>query len=65
MKKQFPRTIVVRITESQYTRLKNRIIEEKQKGIKSKLTKIDRSEIIRELINKYGTISRRSIVHNR
>lgn len=65
MKKKFPRTIVVRITESQYTRLKNRIIEEKQKGIKSKLTKIDRSEIIRELINKYGTISRRSIVHNR
>lgn len=47
------KTLVVRITSDQYTRLLETIILERKKGVKSQLNCIDKSKIIRDLITKY------------
>ncbi len=53
MTQKFTKTLVVRITSEQYVRLLETIVAERKKGIKSNLTKTDKSAIIREMINKY------------
>ena len=53
MTQKFTKTLVVRITSEQYVRLLETIVAERKKGIKSNLTKSDKSAIIREMINKY------------
>lgn len=47
------KTLVVRITSEQYTRLLETIIIERKKGIKSSINNVDKSKIIREMLNKY------------
>ena len=47
------KTLVVRITSEQYTRLLETIILEKKKGIKSTISNVDKSKIIRQMLNKY------------
>ena len=48
------RTLVVRISESQYLKLLEAIITENKTGIKSNYKPLDKSKIIREFIEKYG-----------
>jgi hypothetical protein len=50
---KFDKTLVVRITSEQYTKLLEAIVQEGKKGIKSRLTNMDKSKIIREMITKY------------
>lgn len=52
---KFDKTLVVRITSDQYTKLLEAIVQEGKKGIKSRLTNMDKSKIIREMITKYTT----------
>ena len=47
------KTLVVRITTEQYTKLLETIILERKKGIKSSINNSDKSKIIREMITKY------------
>lgn len=47
------KTLVVRITSEQYTRLLETIILERKKGIKSTISNVDKSKIIRQMLNKY------------
>ena len=47
------KTLVVRITTEQYTKLLETIILERKKGIKSPINNSDKSKIIREMITKY------------
>ena len=50
------KTLVVRITSEQYTRLLETIILERKKGIKSTINNVDKSKLIRELITKYAAL---------
>jgi hypothetical protein len=50
------KTLVVRITSDQYTKLLETIILERKKGVKSQLNCIDKSKIIRDLITKYTSV---------
>jgi hypothetical protein len=50
------KTLVVRITSEQYTRLLETIILERKKGIKSAINNMDKSKLIRELITKYAAL---------
>ncbi len=52
---KFDRMLVVRITSDQYTKLLEAIVKEGKKGIKSPLSSMDKSKIIREMITKYTT----------
>ena len=59
---KYPKTIVVRITNSQYQRLLETIIKSNSKSNnngQNKLSPIDKSKILREMIDKYlvGKIS--------
>lgn len=47
------KTLVVRISSEQYTKLLEAIIKEGNKAYKSAITNIDKSKIIREMLNKY------------
>jgi hypothetical protein len=47
------KTLVVRITTEQYTKLLETIILERKKGVKSSINNSDKSKIIREMITKY------------
>lgn len=47
------KTLVVRITTEQYTKLLETIILEGKKGVKSSINNSDKSKIIREMITKY------------
>jgi hypothetical protein len=47
------KTLVVRITSEQYTGLLETIILERKKGVKSTINNVDKSKIIREMLNKY------------
>lgn len=49
------RMLVVRITSDQYTKILEAIVQEGKKGIKSPLSSMDKSKIIREMITKYTT----------
>lgn len=49
------KTLVVRITSDQYTKLLEAIVQEGKKGIKSPLTTMDKSKIIRKMITRYTT----------
>ena len=48
--KKLDRMLVVRITSDQYTKLLEAIVQEGKKGIKSPLTSLDKSKIIRHMI---------------
>lgn len=50
------KTLVVRITSDQYTKLLETIILERKKGVKSQHNCIDKSKIIRDLITKYTSV---------
>jgi hypothetical protein len=50
---KFDKTLVVRITTEQYTKLLETIIIERKKGVKSSINNSDKSKIIREMITKY------------
>lgn len=52
--KIYNRVLVVRISESQYLKLLETIISENKKGGNSNLPPLDKSKIIRNLIEKYG-----------
>lgn len=47
--------LVVRITSEQYVTLLETILSENKKGIKTNLSKVDKSSIIRKMIMKYTT----------
>lgn len=47
------KTLVVRITTEQYTKLLETIILERKKGVKSSINNSDKSKIIRQMITKY------------
>lgn len=49
------KTLVVRITTEQYTKLLETIILERKKGEKSPINNSDKSKIIRQMITKYTT----------
>ena len=51
---KYNRTLVIRITESQYLKLLEAVITENKKGVKTKMNPADKSKIIRNLIEKYG-----------
>lgn len=53
--KKYDKTLVVRISNEQYTKLLETIIQERKKGIKSSIKDVDKSKIIREMLDKYGT----------
>lgn len=53
--KKYEKTLVVRITNEQYTKLLETIIQERKKGLKSSIKDVDKSKIIREMLDKYGT----------
>ncbi len=55
---KFNRVLVVRISENQYLKLLEAIISENKKGINSNFTPLDKSKIIRNLIEKYGKSER-------
>ena len=50
------KTLVVRITTEQYTKLLETIILERKKMVKSQLNCIDKIKIIRDLITKYTSV---------
>lgn len=54
---KYPKTIVVRISLSQYQRLLETIIKNNKhrKDNNEELTQIDKSKILREMIDRYGT----------
>lgn len=52
---KYDKTLVVRISNEQYTKLLETIIQERKKGIKSSIKDVDKSKIIREMLDKYGT----------
>jgi hypothetical protein len=52
---KFDKTLVVRITTEQYTKLLETIIIERKKGVKSSINNSDKSKIIRQMITKYTT----------
>jgi hypothetical protein len=56
--KTFNRVLVVRISENQYLKLLETIISENKKGVNSNFTPLDKSKIIRNLIEKYGKSER-------
>jgi|LauGreDrversion4_2_1035121.scaffolds.fasta_scaffold239180_3 hypothetical protein len=56
--KTFNRVLVVRISENQYLKLLEAIISENKKGVNSNFTPLDKSKIIRNLIEKYGKSER-------
>lgn len=56
--KTFNRVLVVRINENQYLKLLETIISENKKGVNSNFTPLDKSKIIRNLIEKYGKSER-------
>ena len=53
--KKYSKTLVVRITESQYLKLLEAVINGNKKGVKSIYHPLDKSKIIREFIEKYGS----------
>lgn len=53
--RKYDKTLVVRISNDQYTKLLETIIQERKKGIKSSILDVDKSKIIREMLDKYGT----------
>lgn len=53
--RKYDKTLVVRISNDQYTKLLETIIQERKKGIKSSIIDVDKSKIIREMLDKYGT----------
>lgn len=53
--RKYDKTLVVRITNEQYTKLLETIIQERKKGIKSSIKDVDKSKIIREMLDKYGS----------
>lgn len=53
--KKYDKTLVVRISNEQYTKLLEAIIQERKKGIKSSIVDVDKSKIIREMLDKYGS----------
>lgn len=55
---KFNRVLVVRISENQYLKLLEAIISENKKGVNSNFTPLDKSKIIRNLIEKYGKSER-------
>lgn len=50
------RTLVVRISSEQYTRLLEVIVNERKKGYKSDISNIDKSKFIREMLMTYTSI---------
>jgi hypothetical protein len=54
--RNFNRILVVRISESQYLKLLEAIIAENKIGVKTKMTPIDKSKIIRNFIENYGKL---------
>jgi ribosomal protein S17E len=52
---KFDKTLVVRISSEQYTKLLEAIVHEGKKGIKSPQSTVDKSKIIRQMITKYTT----------
>lgn len=50
------KTLVVRITSEQYSKLLETIIWERKKGVKSSKNDLDKSKIIREMITKYTSL---------
>lgn len=53
--KKLEKTLVVRITTEQYTRLLETIILERKKGVTSSINNSDKSKIVRQIIDKYTT----------
>jgi DNA-binding protein H-NS len=53
--RKYDKTLVVRITNEQYTKLLETIIQERKKGLKSSIKDVDKSKIIREMLDKYGS----------
>jgi|LauGreDrversion4_2_1035121.scaffolds.fasta_scaffold467028_3 hypothetical protein len=53
--RKYDKTLVVRITNEQYTKLLETIIQERKKGLKSSMKDVDKSKIIREMLDKYGS----------
>lgn len=47
------KTLVVRITTEQYTKILETIILKRKKGVKSSINNSEKSKIIREMITKY------------
>ena len=54
--KKLDKTLVVRITTEQYTKLLETIILERKKGVKSSVNNSDKSKIIRDMITKYTAL---------
>jgi hypothetical protein len=52
---KYDRTLIVRISSEQYIRLLETITKERKKGANSILNPIDKSKIIREMLDKYGS----------
>lgn len=55
LNQKLDKTLVVRITSDQYTKILEAIVQEGKKGIKSPLSSVDKSKIIRQMITKYTT----------
>jgi hypothetical protein len=55
LNQKLDKTLVVRITSDQYTKILEAIIHEGKKGIKSPINSMDKSKIIRNMITKYTT----------
>ena len=55
LNQKLDKTLVVRITSDQYTKLLEAIVQEGKKCIKSPLSSVDKSKIIRQMITKYTT----------
>ena len=55
LNQKLDKTLVVRITSDQYTKLLEAIVQEGKKGIKSPINSMDKSKIIRQMITKYTT----------
>jgi hypothetical protein len=55
---KFNRVLVVRISENQYLKILEAIISENKKGVNSNFSPLDKSKIIRNLIEKYGKSER-------
>ncbi len=52
---KYDKTLVVRISSEQYIRLLEAIAKERKKGTKNSLNPVDKSKILREMIDKYGS----------
>lgn len=53
--KKLEKTLVVRITTEQYTRLLETIILERKKDVTPSINNSDKSKIVRQMIDKYTT----------